>query len=69
MFRKSLSRRNLLLSSLCLLVLAGMTVVLAYKGVLAATLNGDEDDQRKDVFYTTSSSSAAGGGSEELFAI
>jgi DNA-binding beta-propeller fold protein YncE len=69
MFHGLLSRRSLFLSSACLLILAGMTVVLAYKGVLAATLNGDEDDQRKEVFYTTSSSSAAGGGSEELFAI
>jgi hypothetical protein len=69
MFHGLLSRRSLFLSSACLLILAGMTVVLAYKGVLAATLNGDEDDQRKEVFYTTSSSTAAGGGNEELFAI
>jgi hypothetical protein len=68
MFRKLLLRRNPISISLGLLILAAMTVVLAYKGVLAATLNGDEDDQRRDVFYTTSSS-AAGGGSEELFAI
>ena len=53
MFRKLLSRRNLVSISLGLSMLAAMTVVLAYKGVLAATLNGDEDDQRKDVFYTS----------------
>jgi hypothetical protein len=35
MFRKLLSRRNLLLSSLCLLMLAAMTVVLVSRGALA----------------------------------
>ena len=69
MLRSLLSRRNVLFCSLCMLILAAMTLVLASKGVLATTLKGDEDDQRKDVFYTTSSTSAAGGGNEELFAI
>jgi hypothetical protein len=55
MLRKLLSRRHLVLISLGLLILAAMTVVLAYKGVLAATLNGDEGDQRKDVFYNSQS--------------
>ena len=67
MLRSLLSRRNLLLGSLCLLILAAMTVVLASKGVLATTLKGDEDDQRKDVFYTTSFSFSTGQG--ELWAI
>lgn len=35
MFRKLLLRRNLLLSCLCLLILAGVTVVLASKGACA----------------------------------
>jgi hypothetical protein len=63
MSRKLLSRRNPISISMGLLILAAMTVVLVYRGVLAATLNGDEDDQRKDVFYTTSASAG------ELFAI
>ena len=65
MFRKLLSRRNPISVSLGLLILVAMTVVLAYKGVVAATLNGDEDEQKKNLFYTTSFSS----GSAELFAI
>jgi hypothetical protein len=65
MFRKLLSRRTPMSVSLGLLMLAAMTVVLAYKGVLAATLNGDEDEQKKNLLYTTSFSS----GSAELFAI
>ena len=65
MFRKLLSGRTPISVSLGLLILAAMTVVLADKGVLAATLNGDEDEQKKNLFYTTSFSS----GSAELFAI
>jgi DNA-binding beta-propeller fold protein YncE len=65
MLRNPVSRRNLILISLGLLILAAMAVVLAPKGALATTLNGDEDDQTKDLFYTTSFS----GGSAELFAI
>ena len=65
MLRNSVSRRNLILISLGLLILAAMTVVLAPKGVLATTFKGDEDDQKKDLFYTTSFS----GGSAELVAI
>jgi hypothetical protein len=60
MFRELLSRRNLLLSSLGLLILTGMTVVLASKGVLATTPRGNEDDERKEVFYTASFSSGTG---------
>jgi len=65
MLRNSVSRRNLILISLGLLILAAMTVVLAPKGALATTFKGDEDDQKKDLFYTTSFS----GGSAELVAI
>ena len=63
MFPRLLSRRNLILISLGLLIAAAMTVVLASKGVLATSLKDDEDDQKKDVFYTTSASAG------ELFAI
>jgi hypothetical protein len=77
MLKSLLSRRNPISISLGLLILAGMSVVLASKGVLATTLKGDEDDRRvgargdrgRSLFYTTSSSSTAGGGNEELFAI
>lgn len=65
MLRNSVSRRNLILISFGLLMLAAMTVVLAPKRALAATLKGDEDDQKKDLFYTISFSR----GSAELFAI
>ena len=65
MLRNSVSRKNLALVSLGLLILAAMTVVLAPKGVQATTLKGDDDDQKKDLLYTGSSS----GGSPELVAI
>src|ERR1700686_5606215 len=65
MLRNSVSRRNLILISFGLLMLAAMTVVLAPKRALAATLKGDGDDQKKDLFYTISFSR----GSAELFAI
>ena len=60
MFRRLLSRRNLILVSLGLLIPAAMTVVLASKGVLAMTPKGNEDDERKEVFYTASFSSGTG---------
>ena len=44
MFRKLLSRRNLLSHGLCLFTAVAMACVLSSKGVLAATPMGDEDD-------------------------
>jgi len=67
MFRKLISRRNLISISLALLIVPAMTSVLAPKGVLATTPKGDQDDQTKDVFYTTSYSFSTG--NAELFAI
>jgi hypothetical protein len=64
MFRKLLSRRNLISISLGLLIVPAMTSVLASKGVLTKTPKGDQDDQTKAVFYTTSST-----GQGELWAI
>ena len=65
MFRKLLSRRNLLSHGLCLFIVPAMTCVLACKGALAATPMGDEDDHARNVYYTLAFSTGAG----EMWAI
>lgn len=55
MFRKSLSRRNLLSHGSCLFIVAAMTGVLTSKGALAATTTADDDDQARSVYYTLAS--------------
>ena len=65
MFRKLLSRRNLLSHGLCLFIVPAVTCALASKGALAATPMGDEDDNARNVFYTLAFSTGAG----EMWAI
>jgi hypothetical protein len=65
MFRKLLSRRNLLSHGLCLFIVPAVTCALASKGALAATPMGDEDDNAKNVYYTLAFSTGAG----EMWAI
>jgi hypothetical protein len=67
MFRKLLSRRNLLSIGLCLFIALAMTGVLTSQGALASTPTGVEDDQTRNVFYSVSLSLSTG--NTELFAI